>query len=389
MTSHIKKQLEAHKGQLTPQICHEHGLKLFDEGCFKKLKLLGKGAFGEVWMCLKVENRDYVAVKYINVDSNNKNKDLENLASFMVEKEILERIAQKNTSSIAKFLGAFYLMEGTLKNIKHVILVSESGDYSLDQLIKERDAKKKPYQPQEVLAFLSQISEGYAILQELRIYHSDTKLPNLVFSSKNAKFFLIDFGVSKLVARGSDDVSLEEYAGGGTRGWFSPEKAFYWELAKKGLDLPEDKNTFNPFKDDIWALGICLEKMLNANADTYKGNDLLERILKALKDKNSHSRFNGDQLHRLLKDNNVVSPSQGANIFQTDLEIAQDLDQKRRKEDGFQAVFRKFQDAFLPHEMLEVALEERKGLVQSFGEPSLENGIHFEGALKRLGSINI
>lgn len=391
MTTQIRKQLESQNGELTPPICQEHGLKLFDEFCYRKLRMLGKGAFGEVWMCLQIESREFAAVKYINVKTQQNKIDIDNLASFLVEKEMLQKVSQKGIPSIAKLLGAYYQLD-SMGNVQYVILVSESGDYSLDQLIKARASKNKPYKPREVLELFSQLTLGYRALQELRIYHSDTKLPNLVFSAKEAKFFLIDFGVSKFVAEGSDkelldEVNLEEYATGGTTGWFSPEKAFFWDCCEKEEDLPEERKTFNPFKDDMWALGTCLEKILGATADNYSEDEVLQQILKKLKNPDPQNRFDAKQLSKFLDEHSLASTTPSQTIFQTDLEIAADLDKIRREEAGFQEVFKLLEKAFLPEEMLVVALEERRAMVEKYGEPDLHNRVQFVGVMGRLGII--
>lgn len=141
--------------------------------------MLGEGSFGEVWMCLEVKKRELAAVKFVKIKGEKDDeKRINNICNFLVEKEILEKISLQAVDCLARIFGAFYSLnkEGEIENL---ILASESGDYSIDQLInarKEKFKSKSPYAGAEALAFLAQISEGFKILENLGIYHSDCKV---------------------------------------------------------------------------------------------------------------------------------------------------------------------------------------------------------------------
>ena len=211
----------------------------------------------------------------------------------MREKEILELIKRKAVDSIANFIGAYYSLDDE-GDIDSLILVSETGEYNLDQLFKARTRLHKKnknipiYSPDELIGFIAQISEAYKTLQEVNIYHSDTKLTNLVYSKSKKKFLLIDFGVSKEI-RPTDSksktilVKIEDYANAGTKTFNSPEKQSYWiwlDLKKNGWEF---NKVYDPFKCDMGSLGFCLEKMLGipyeGNSEIFNGKKYILEIL--------------------------------------------------------------------------------------------------------------
>ena len=165
MTQFIGELMEYDNFDLI-DICEEKGLKEFEPSRFLKIRELGRGSFGEVWMCYDLLKDERVAVKYTKISSI-KDKDIlsGNIASFFREKEIMESITLKS-ESISKFFGAYYEIDRDNDEIKNLILVSESGDYNLADLLNERiSLKKKKYDEEEVLGFIAQISDGYKVLQ--------------------------------------------------------------------------------------------------------------------------------------------------------------------------------------------------------------------------------
>lgn len=328
-------------------ICEEKGLKEFEPSRFLKIRELGTGSFGEVWMCYDLLKDERVAVKYTKISSI-KDKDIlsGNIASFFREKEIMESITLKS-ESISKFFGAYYEIDRDNYEIKNLILVSESGDYNLADLLNERiSLKKKKYDEEEVLGFIAQISEGYKVLQELKIYHSDTKLQNIVFSKSKNKFIIIDFGVSKILPSNKiNETKVEDFAKAGTPGYYSPEKESYFNWAKE-QELKEDSNdpyetypkNFNPYKCDMWSLGVCLEKMIGQknNKDNFKilvGNEFLKHIIEKLKEKDWMKRFDAFELYNYIEKNGLNKFTESSKIIQKDAQLISELNQRRYERD--------------------------------------------------------
>lgn len=160
MESRLEEELNGK--ELSSEICEKKGIKLYDPFFYKEIESLGQGAFGSVEKCVDIRDRSMVAIKKIKIKSLKKYQErLWNIASFLVESEILKRIVKVNDPNLAKYIGEFYIQdkEGI---IEYLILITEAGDFSLKELIKtrlnsrtedEKKLEKAAYTPDEVLLF--------------------------------------------------------------------------------------------------------------------------------------------------------------------------------------------------------------------------------------------
>ena len=88
-----------------------------------------------------------------------------------------------------------------------------------------------------------QILLGIKYIHSFNIVHRDIKIENILFDSKDGKIKLIDFSISTIVK--SENKLINEP--GGSMHYQSPE---FFDTENKGY--------YDPFKVDIWAVGICL-----------------------------------------------------------------------------------------------------------------------------------
>ena len=81
--------------------------------------------------------------------------------------------------------------------------------------------------------FLKQILPAYQILRQLRIYHSNTKLENIVYSEEKGGYIIIDFGIANIIGDNDEnEVRMSDYIEGGSKSYNSPEKKFYLKTCK-------------------------------------------------------------------------------------------------------------------------------------------------------------
>ena len=188
-----------------------------------------------------------------------------NIASFLVEKKVMEKLSTQKTKYITDLKGAHYLLDKN-NEIESLILVSTLGNRSLFEMIRKRarkfKAEKTLYNEEEAINIIRFLAKGLRFLQEHRIYHSDIKPQNIVINLEKNAYQFIDFGMSKIIPEGSDLVERAVYATGGTQGYMSPEKEEFWEICLANKELKEDQTMFNPFKCDVWSLGVCLLDMI-------------------------------------------------------------------------------------------------------------------------------
>ena len=207
---------------------------------YKYGRLLGKGAFGKVNLCLHVLTGRLVAIKSINKEkiTNERRKQ-----KIKLETKIMKRLSKSN--NIVKIFE-------TYETKKHICIVMEyicAGD--LLSYIKKRNKLQEP-----VAKFIfKQIIMALKFIHENNIVHRDIKLDNILIDLDN-NIKICDFGVSKIVEKG--DIMLEQC---GTPAYIAPEI-----LLNKG---------YEGFAVDIWSAGVVLYAMLSGTVP-FKGNDIKE-----------------------------------------------------------------------------------------------------------------
>jgi serine/threonine protein kinase len=371
------------KGDLTVDICEEQGLKLFDNFYYKELETLGKGAFGVVLKCMQIEHRDMVAVKIVQLNSKSREKMIQNLGSYFVETEILKKVHKIFNPNIACLKNNFYIPDekGVIQSL---VLVTEAGDFSLSQLVKCRKANKKnpPYSPSEALKILIPLAKAYRDLQKHRVYHSDTKLENIVYSVNARKFIIIDFGVSNVMPQQTDEIEISYLVRGGTPGYDSPEKSLYLTDPSANCD-----QNFNPFKCDMWSLGICLEKMCcKSDATNHDVDDpFLKRIIAGLKEKEWKKRLDAKQLCEILSEYEKDHDISLGDIEKPYLEVL-----RQETWDRHPDLINLYSDAQIPLQVLEMALHRKNQYQKTYGEEiTSQNWSEYDLLLTHLGCFFI
>ncbi|ETI48738.1 TKL protein kinase, partial [Phytophthora nicotianae P1569] len=197
----------------------------FDELTF--LRMLSKGAYGEVWLG-QLETR-HVAIKRLLPE---KCQFTASLEQFAGEIQLMCTLQHRN---IVSFVGVSW---NRLQNLCAVVEYMEAGD--LDEVLK-KNRDKFSWQ-REKISIAMDIAEGLVYLHCLRpvVVHRDLKSKNVLLNRKfHAK--LSDFGVSR-----KTHVNETMTSGVGTLLWTAPE-------------IIEGKKYSE--KADIYSLGVVLSEM--------------------------------------------------------------------------------------------------------------------------------
>lgn len=197
----------------------------FDELTF--LRMLSKGAYGEVWLG-QLETR-HVAIKRLLPE---KCQFTASLEQFAGEIQLMCTLQHRN---IVSFVGVSW---NQLQNLCAVVEYMEAGD--LDEVLK-KNRDKFSWQ-REKIQIAMDIAEGLVYLHCLRpvVVHRDLKSKNVLLNRKyHAK--LSDFGVSR-----KTHVNETMTSGVGTLLWTAPE-------------IIEGKKYSE--KADIYSLGVVLSEM--------------------------------------------------------------------------------------------------------------------------------
>ena len=205
---------------------------------YKYGRLLGKGAFGKVNLCLHTLTGRLVAIKSINKE---KIKTDRHLQKIKQETSIMETLSK--SKNIVKIFE-------TYETKKHICIVMEyicAGD--LLTYIKKRSKLTEP-----VAKFIfKQIILAIKYIHDNNIIHRDIKLDNILLDLDN-NIKICDFGVSRKIIKG--DIMFEQC---GTPAYIAPEI-----LLNKG---------YEGFGVDIWSAGVVLYAMLSGTVP-FKGNNL-------------------------------------------------------------------------------------------------------------------
>ncbi|KAM3137246.1 hypothetical protein pb186bvf_010616 [Paramecium bursaria] len=202
-------------------------------------KMIGKGSFGEVFACKRINNEDKsvqeICVKIINImvqsDINKK--------AFFREQEISDLLSKLKNPNIIEI---YDVISVTLtKSIKLMIYMEMCDSQDLHQEIQT----KKDFTIGEAIHIISQIITGYHTLYYNSIVHRDLK-PKNILKSKNGVFKITDFGLSRVIQKAPDQQMFLTSVG--TPFYVSPQ-------------ILDQQNYTS--KTDVFSLGIILYQLLH------------------------------------------------------------------------------------------------------------------------------
>ena len=305
MHNYVEKFLNE-EGGLTIERCQKEGLKEYDHNQYIELDTLGRGAYGMVKKCKFIPIHEFHAVKTVRIQGIPHEKMKKNVVGFLVETNICKKLKDINHPNLASFKNSCYLLDSS-GNIQSLILITEAGDFSLKDLVECRKNQKNspPYKAEEALMVIKSLAKAFTALQENRIYHSDIKLANIIYSGSAKKFIIIDFGLSCIIPSSQndysesslDEIEINKVIRGGTERYYSNEKALYMKDEISGEEL------FNPFKCDMWSLGVCLEIMCDLGYSELKTkNPIFNQIVTGLKEVEWIERYDAKKLCEALND---------------------------------------------------------------------------------------
>ena len=198
---------------------------------------IGKGSYSRVYKVQSLQySQNFVAKVIINKDHSIES----NYKSFSAEIDALIRLDHPN---IIRFYDYFYE-----KDYFFLILEScENGN--LYDLIK----KSKNISQTQIIEYFYQILNAIDYCHENKISHLDIKPQNILISKYN-KIKIADFGLSVII---KNQQKIELFQG-----------SFHYQAPEILL-----KNIYNPFKADIWSLGITFYFMLTKNTPWQNETD--------------------------------------------------------------------------------------------------------------------
>jgi serine/threonine-protein kinase 24/25/MST4 len=217
---------------------------------YRRLELLGKGAYGAVFKGLHNVTGQLVALKVCNLDVEG---GIEDAAD--IQREVALLTSMRDAPNITQYYGCY--MDGP--RVWIVMELAQGG--SVRSLMKA--SPDGTIEEKYVVLIVREVLVGLAYLHKSAIIHRDIKAANVLVSS-TGKVMICDFGVSALLPTTSSKRSTFI----GTPYWMAPEVA----QAVPNYDT----------KADIWSLGIMIWEMVkgtppHSNLDFAKVLHLIPR----------------------------------------------------------------------------------------------------------------
>ena len=250
------------------------GNEVNPETIYLKTKMLGSGAFGEVWL---VHHRDLdrdFAMKIIKKRKNKKNDERE----ILNEIEILKKLDHPKILKVVDFYS-------TLK--KYYIIT----EYCPEGELFNEIIKVGKFDEGQAAFIINQILKAITYCHKMNIIHRDIKPENIMITNREKngclQVKLIDFGTAKIFEKGHQE---NKYVGSSY--YMAPE------IIKRKYDE----------KCDLWSIGVIMYILLTGRPP-FDGNDddeILENVKKGVYDTYSYpypllSSHSKDLINKLLQ----------------------------------------------------------------------------------------
>ena len=225
----------------------------------KKIKSIGEGSFGEVYLIKSQKTQLEFALKKIKL-KNNKLK----IERIMEEVNILKKLDHPN---IISFKGAFKSNDDKYLNI--ITEYVPQGDF--EKKIENNYKDKKYFEEKDILNWLFQVCLAIQYLHENSIIHRDIK-PSNIFLMENNIIKLGDFDTSKKILTLKYTKTLA-----GSPLYSAPELL-------KELEAYENNEEDNivdlrySYEVDIWSLGVTFCHIMSLEKPFDKNKDIINNI---------------------------------------------------------------------------------------------------------------
>ena len=204
---------------------------IFNEKDYKILNQLGEGTFGKIYL-VEDSNKNLFCMKKMFA-KNEKTCD-----KMIKEYSIMSKIKHNNIISI---IG---ISKNTLNLSANILMEVAITDWEKE--INEKQRNNIYYKEDQLFNIIKQLIKALSFLQKKNICHRDIKVQNILIFNNNI-YKIADFGEIKQISGNSNNIHSVR----GTHLFMSP-------ILFKAFNNKEYNIKHNPFKSDVFSLGLCL-----------------------------------------------------------------------------------------------------------------------------------
>ena len=219
---------------------------------FEKVKELGKGSFGSVFLVRRKEDHKIYALKSVYLQKLNKKEQQNSVNEVRI-------LASVNHPNVIGYKEAFWDEKDNSLNI--VMEYADDGD--LQTKINKMRKERLRFEENLIWSYSIQMIEGLKALHDKNIMHRDLKSANIFLVKDKYQCKIGDMNVSKVIKE------KELLTQTGTPYYASPE---VWR------DEPYS------YKSDLWSIGCVIYELCNLRPP-FKGKDLDELFMNVCKGK--------------------------------------------------------------------------------------------------------
>ena len=244
----------------------------FEEKDYNYIKLIGEGSYGRIYLVEDKMTKEEYALKKVLCT------DYIELLKFKKEYELIYSLRNPNIIGINKLqIKSLDLTTCCL----YILMERAQIDWNIE--IKRRKLAKIYYKEAEIVSILKQLSQGLFFLQKNKIAHRDIKPQNILIFPNNI-YKITDMGEAKEFDKNRMQMATLR----GSELFMSP-------LLYEGLKYNKKNIRHNPYKSDMFSLGLCFlyAICLNLKILEYiremKSMNSIKNILAKFLDKNKYS----------------------------------------------------------------------------------------------------
>lgn len=206
------------------------------EGTYRKIKQIGEGTYGQVYLAEEIATGDLVALKKIRMDSEREGFPI----TAIREIKLLSHLSHPNVIRLREIVRSQVHAVNQMKG--SIYMVCDYMDHDLTGLMERRNYK---FTIPQIKCYMKQLLSGLTYCHSCKVLHRDLKASNLLINNEG-QLKLADFGLARPFKEASQGGKLTNRV---ITLWYRPP------------ELILGSENYGP-EVDIWSCGCILAELI-------------------------------------------------------------------------------------------------------------------------------